>query len=228
MENNRELYNHLAEKYDLRQQNPATQLLRLKENGLIKKYSKGLVFDLGCGTGYHLGLSNQIIGLDISEKMLKKAKNKKRPLIQADIEWLPIKTRSLESVFCFYSALNMVDYQKAAKEMSRIVKSGGNIILSVASIKDADKSRSSQQTKIKKFRLEGKPVNIRLLEKNEVIQAFENSSFKLKSFGSIFRMQKPRWGNFQKFSPLEKIKLKIEKLFPKEWGKIYLFVFEKV
>ena len=74
MDKIRELYNHLAGNYDLRQENQSTHLLRKGEEKIIKKYSKGLILDIGCGTGYHLRLSENTIGLDISEKMLKVAK----------------------------------------------------------------------------------------------------------------------------------------------------------
>lgn len=236
MDNNRKLYNYLAERYDLRQQNPATQLLRSKEKLLIKKYSKGTVLDLGCGTGYHLASVENAIGVDISEKMLKLARNKGRSIIQGNIERLPIKTGSVDTVFCFYGTLNLIDCQKFGKEVSRIAKRGGKIILSVASLKDMDRNgrnRSedrfppSKESKIKKFRLEGKQVNMRLLEKSEIVEVFENCGFMLKEFSSIFRIQKPRWGNFQKFSFQEKLKLKTEKIFPKAWGRIYFLIFQK-
>jgi len=226
--NNRDLYNNLAEKYDLRQQNQSTRLLRQKEEKLINKYSKGLVLDIGCGTGYHLGLSENIVGLDISEKMLKIAKSKNRPLIQASVENLPMISGSFDSIFCFYSTLNFVDFPRAADEISRIVKNGGRVLLSVVSVRDIDKYRSSQVNKVKKFRLEGIPVNMKLFEKGDVIKTFERYGFKLENFNSIFRIQKPRWGNFQKFSLLEKIKLGIEKIFPEKNGRIYLFVFKKI
>lgn len=230
MDNNRKLYNYLAGRYDLRQQNPATQLLRSKEKFLIKKYSKGAVLDLGCGTGYHLASVENAIGVDISEKMLKLARDKGRPIIQGNIEQLPIKTNSVDTVFCFYSTLNLIDYQEFGKEASRIAKRGGKIILSVASLKDMDRNgrnHLSKKSEIKKFRLEGKQVNMRLLEKSEIVEVFENCGFRLREFSSIFRIQKPRWGNFQKFSFQEKLKLKTEKLFPKCWGRIYFLIFQK-
>ena len=75
--------------------------------------------------------------------------------------------------------------------------------------------------------MEGKPINMRLFEKEEVVKAFENIGMKMIYFDSIFRNQKPRWGNFQKYSFFEKFKIKTEKLFPKKMGRIYLFVFKK-
>ncbi len=224
----RATYNHLAENYDLRQDNPATRLLRKKEEALIRRFSKGMVLDLGCGTGAHLTLVENSIGLDISEKMLKKAKSKSKPLTQGNIESLPIKPNSFDSVFCFYSTLNMVDLEKSSEQISRTLKTNGKIIISVVSVNDIDDYRSSPENKIKKFRLEGKPVNMRLFEKEEVAEAFQKLGLKLVYFNSIFRTQTPRWGNFQKYSFFEKLKLKTECVFPKKWGRIYLMVFSKI
>src|SRR3989344_3361087 len=196
----RSVYNHLAENYDLRQENPATKILRKKEQQLIKKFGREKILDIGCGTGTHLNLLDNVIGFDISEKMLYKAKIKNRPLVQGDASNLPIKQNSFDTVFCFYSTLNLVDLEKSSKEISRILKQSGKLLLSVVSIRDIDEHRSSLEAKIKKFRLEGKPINMRLFEKEEVVKAFENIGMKMIYFDSIFRNQKPRWGNFQKYS----------------------------
>ncbi len=223
---NRDLYNHLAKGYNQRQENPATSILRGKEKELMQRAS-GLVLDLGCGTGYHLDFAENVVGLDISEKILHVAKTKNKTLVQGDIENLPIKNSCVDTVCCFYGTLNIIDLEMSVEEISRIVKVNGNVLLSVTSVMDIDKYRSSQENKIKKFRLEGKPVKTRLFEKEEIVEKFFQKGFRLKYFDSIFRIQKPRWGNFRSFSPWEKFKLKIEKVFPKKWGKIYLMVFEK-
>lgn len=227
MNDNRALYNHLAENYDLRQQNPSTELLKKKEARLIKKYSTGLILDLGCGTGCHLGLSENVVGLDMSEKMLKIAKMRGKQLIQGDIENLPIKTNSLDTVLCFYSTLNLVGLGKATKEISRVLKFNGVSIVSPTSANDIDKKSAKKNRKTKKFRLEGKRVRMELYSKKEVVDQFCKKGFKLVKFDSIFRFQKPKWGNFIEFSLPEKIKLKLDKMFPREWGRIYFFVFEK-
>ena len=223
---NRELYNHLAETYNQRQDSPATIILRKKEVALMQRFCHGLVVDLGCGTGFHLDFVENIIGLDISEKTLQSAKLKNKPLLQGDIVSLPFKNSTVDTVCCFYGTLNFVGLD-SIKEICRVISTRGKVILSVTSVMDIDKYRSSPQNKIKKFRIEGKPVNTRLFEKEEVIDAFAKYDFSLVHFDSIFRWQKPRWGNFKEFSLLEKIKLRIERVFPKNWGKIYLFVFEK-
>lgn len=224
----RSIYNKLAKNYNLRQSNPATEILRKKESNLIKEFASGLVLDLGCGTGFHLDLCKNIIGLDVSEKILKLAKRKNKPLIQASIENLPIKPNSVETVFCFYGTLNLVGLEKTIKEIQKVLKPNGKILLSATSYRDIDKHRSSKQKNIKKFRIENQFIQMQLFEKKEIVKVFEKSGFKLKHFDSVFKIQKPRWGNFQKFSFFEKFKLGIEKIFPKKLGRIYLFAFAKI
>lgn len=225
MNENRRLYNQLAATYDLRQQNPSTVLLRQNEEKLIKKYSRGLVLDLGCGTGYHLNLADNIFGLDISEKQLSIAKQSGRPLIHAEIENLPIKTNSIDTILCFYSTLNFVDLDKTAREISRILKTGGIALISPTSVKDADKNSKS---KTKNFRLEGHRVKMELYEKSELEEKFREYGMSLIYFNSLFRGQKARWGNFKRFSFWEKIKLKLGFLFQKENGRVYVMGFKKL
>ncbi len=227
MESSRVLYNYLADRYDLRQQNPSTEILRKKEIGLIKKYSNGIALDLGCGTGYHLDFLDRPIGLDVSEKMVKIAEKKNKPLIQAEIENIPFKDSSINTALCFYSTLNMINLSQGIKEIHRILIDNGLVLISVTSINDFNKKDEGKPTRTKKFRLEGKRIQINLFEKNEIIHAFRKNGFRLVFFDSIFRLQKPRWGNFRKFSATEKLKMKIDRIFPKEWGNFYLFVFEK-
>ncbi len=223
----RSIYNSLSKEYDSRQDSPATKILREKEVGLIKRFASGKALDLGCGTGYHMDFLDNCIGVDISEKMLKIAKAKRKHLIQASIENLPIKSGCIDTACCFFSTLNFVGLD-CVGEFSRVIRTGGKVLLSVTSIMDIDKHRSSPEAKVKKFRVDGQEIKMRLFEKDEVVEAFEKHGFKLKYFNSVFRKQKPRWGNFQKFSLWERLKLKAEILFPKELGKVYFFVFERV
>ncbi len=159
--------------------------------------------------------------------MLKTAKEKNKFLVQGDIENLPIKKQSVDSICCFYGTLNLVGLN-CVRQVCRAVRKGGKVLLSITSVRDIDKYRSSPENKIKKFRVEGRPINMRLFEKEEVVEAFRREGFELIHFDSVFRIQKPRWCNFQKFSLLEKIKIGIEGLVPKICGRVYFFVFEKV
>ena len=67
----------------------------------------GLILDLACGTGRHMiSLNKQgysVVGLDVSLKLLKMAKNRwrKAPVVCADMRFLPFKAET------FSAAINM-------------------------------------------------------------------------------------------------------------------------
>lgn len=222
--NIRKFYNKTAKIYDLRHNSTATNFLRKKEAELVKKFKSGLVLDIGCGTGYWL--DNKTIGIDISEEMLKIAKNKSKKLLQAKIEQLPFKNKSFDTIFCFFSVLNMVDYEKSLKEIKRVLKKYQYILVSVSSIFDKKNVKTKNNEKI--FKIQKEKINIHVFTKQEIINLFKKNGFKLEYFNSIFSLLKPKWGNFKDFSIKEKIKLKLEKILSKERGRIYLFAFKKL
>jgi ubiquinone/menaquinone biosynthesis C-methylase UbiE len=217
--NARKFYNRTAEVYDLRHSSPDTLLIRRKELSLIKKFAKGRVLDFGCGTGYHLSHMDDVIGLDISEEMLKKAKKKGRPLILSE-EQLPLKDSSLETIFCLLTVINMTDYKKLVNEFSRVLKPGGRIIVSTSSIYDESPPRREKSMRIYKHKLK-----INLFEKEEIMKLFHG--FKLLKFDSLFTLHKPRWGNWDPHPIKEKVKIKAEAIYSKQEGSMYFFVFEK-
>jgi len=100
------------------------------------------VLDVGCGPGVMVkeiaGKGHRVFGMDYSYNMIQKAEarcnvHKRLNLVflQGDIESLPFK----ESVFDVILCLGVVSYlkseQKALQEMSRVLKSGGTLILSI-------------------------------------------------------------------------------------------------
>lgn len=215
--NPKDFYNSVAPVYNLRHDSPATILLRKKERSLVRKFSRGTILDFGCGTGFHL--KNNSIGIDISEKMLERAKTKSKFLIKSN-ENMPIKSHSVDTIFCFFTVLNMVDTEKIKTEFFRILRPNGRILLSAASIFD------NEGKKEKTLKVYHSKVRLRLFEKKEIQKTFSN--FQLEYFDSLFALVKPQWGNFRDFSIKEKIHLFFERFPAKEKGKIYFMVFRKI
>ena len=95
-----------------------------------------LILEVGCGTGViieefqKLGYSN-IIGIDIDLDSLNFAKNKlnKINLIGADVHYLPFNSNTFDVVYCHYLLLWVCKPKKAIKEMVRILKSGGKLMI---------------------------------------------------------------------------------------------------
>jgi len=212
----KDFYDQTASVYDVRHESPPTRLVRKKEEALINRFASGTILDFGCGTGVHL--EEGVIGLDISREMLKKARKRSPFLAQAD-ENLPLKSNSIDTIFCFFTVFNMVDVQAVEKEFSRVLKPGGRILLSVASIHDHYGKTG------KGFQVEGRKARLRLFEKGEIERIF--GQFSLEHFSSLFSRVKPAWGSFREFSPLEKAKLAFESLSPAEKGGMYFMVFRK-
>ena len=97
-----------------------------------------VVLDAGCGSGLFLNkvaLKVQlVVGVDISGKILRKAKRKVRPfenvlLLQADIDHLPFKDDFFERIFTFTVLQNVTKPKKAIKELQRVARTKQKIVL---------------------------------------------------------------------------------------------------
>ncbi len=111
----------------------------------ISKIKKGnVVLDLGCGAGFDsflaakkVGVNGKVIGIDMTEEMIKRAKVNAEKLgvknvefILGEIENLPIKDNSIDIIIT-NCVINLTpDKTKTFKESYRVLKSGGKVYLS--------------------------------------------------------------------------------------------------
>jgi ubiquinone/menaquinone biosynthesis C-methylase UbiE len=116
---------------------------------LVKKYEAELILDLlqpkpgevildaGCGTGVFtldiLSIGSQVIGLDISLPMLiharKKLKRYPFQTVLSNMLNLPFPESSFDKVVSVTAVEFMADAQGAVKELFRVTKRGGFIVL---------------------------------------------------------------------------------------------------
>ena len=106
------------------------------------------VLDVACGTGdstiviarrLHGG---QVTGADISEEMLRIARTKASKeavgntisFIHADCEALPFKDNSFDRVTCFFGIRNFEDREKGLREMLRVLRPGGKLVIEELSV----------------------------------------------------------------------------------------------
>ncbi|MGL4463599.1 MAG: class I SAM-dependent methyltransferase [Planctomycetia bacterium] len=99
------------------------------------------VLDLGCGTGlFARRLLNEffdveVVGLDISEKMLEKAALNcpnvadRLTLVHGDAEHLPFNGGEFDVVACIHSFHHYPQQQKVLAEMNRVLRRGGKAVV---------------------------------------------------------------------------------------------------
>jgi len=102
----------------------------------IKENDK--VLDIGCGNGrlYHVLKEKQVFytGLDLSEELIKIAKTKcpDTSFVVGDMKKLPFLADTFHAVFCvaaFHHLATAEERLQTLREMKRVVKSGGKILL---------------------------------------------------------------------------------------------------
>ena len=129
-------YNEHAKLYDF---------LEGKAEIILKKYRKevishvhGKVLELAIGTGINLKYYSpdcEIMGVDLSKEMIKIAKNKSDILginakfKIADSEKLPFRRNTFDTVVETFSLCTYPNPVKALREMKRVCKKNGEIIL---------------------------------------------------------------------------------------------------
>lgn len=156
------------------------------ENNIPKK---SFVLDAGCGWGRHLSLiSNKIskgIGIDLdkkrileSKKFLKDKKNIKT--FHADIYNIPFPESYFDIVICMNNTFgNLMKHELALREMIRVLKIKGKLILSVHS----DKMMRDKLDWYKKIGLRNPRFNGKFIFTDE---GFYSYCFNIKYLSNLF------------------------------------------
>ncbi len=131
-----------AETYDNFYKDSPGPDIDLLEKKLVSRFlhyfHKKEILEIGCGTGHWSSFfSDQgfpILGLDISEKMLEKARGKNIPnarFLEGQAENLPFDDHSFLNVACITTLEFVDDREKALNEIDRVLKPGGVLMLGV-------------------------------------------------------------------------------------------------
>jgi len=93
------------------------------------------ILDLGCGTGIleeRLPGSAQVVGVDITEEMVRRAQSKAIPSLKmltlGDGEHMPFRDGSFDTVVSCY-VVKYCSPARLAKEMARVLRKGGTLVL---------------------------------------------------------------------------------------------------
>ena len=134
-------YNVLSTAYDVLNPYLYTSSMRGEVTKMIAPHEPFRVLDVGCGTGYttagilRLGSICQVVGVDQNHKQLQKAtrnlRNEKTRLIlsRGDVENLPFMDESFDAVVSVGAVEYFPDPEKAVKEMVRVAKHGGRVVV---------------------------------------------------------------------------------------------------
>jgi ubiquinone/menaquinone biosynthesis C-methylase UbiE len=110
-------------------------------NRLRRKHissASGAVLDVACGTGEnfpYLRKATSITALDLSSEMVKEADRRRRQmgieieLMVGDAQELPFSDETFDHVVSAFSTCTFPDYVAAFREMRRVVKPDGRILL---------------------------------------------------------------------------------------------------
>jgi SAM-dependent methyltransferase len=99
-----------------------------------------ILADVGCGTGsltVELArFAQKVIGVDLSQEMLRRARNVAKERQLRNVEFrrgdalkLPLQARSVDAAFCVMVLHFLSDPQQAIAELCRITRGGGSVIV---------------------------------------------------------------------------------------------------
>ena len=96
------------------------------------------IIDCGCGTGYNLTTLLQPYGrafaFDLIPDAIHRARASGRPLVRADMEHIPFRSGSFDLATSFDVVQSVPDDRKALREMARVLKPGGHVVLNVTAL----------------------------------------------------------------------------------------------
>ena len=128
-------YDLTAEMYEMRY--AEEQKAKYKKALEVANVADRVVLDVGCGTGLFFGQvmkAQTVVGIDISRKLLLKAKEQARALpnvfvLLADADYLPFRGEFFDAVFAFTVLQNMPKPSATLNEFKRVAKVGGRLVV---------------------------------------------------------------------------------------------------
>ena len=143
------------------------------------------LLDLGCGTGEVLSIISKkkkgckLYGLDLSEKMLEKAKKKlsdSDTLLVGDSENMPFEDEMFDVLTSTESFHHYPNPQKAVKEIYRVLKKDGKLIL-------CDFWRPFLKRNFMNLFIRfSKDGDVKIYSEKEIVSMLQNAGFKNISF----------------------------------------------
>ena len=96
------------------------------------------MIDCGCGTGYNITTLFQQYGrpfaFDMTPDALQRARVSGCPLVRADMEQIPFRTGAFDLATSFDVVHSVSDDHAAVREMARVLKPGGYLVVNVTAL----------------------------------------------------------------------------------------------
>jgi ubiquinone/menaquinone biosynthesis C-methylase UbiE len=128
-------YGSWAEFYD----EPGNQLIDLEQpivREILDGLPLGVALDAACGTGRHsaylAALGHEVIGVDTSPEMLRRARQKVPggEFHEADLHDLPLPDDHVDLVVCALALMHVPDLEPVLAEFVRVLRPGGSLVIS--------------------------------------------------------------------------------------------------
>jgi ubiquinone/menaquinone biosynthesis C-methylase UbiE len=130
---NRAYYDEFSTWYERERGQGYHQMLDDLEVGLVRRYGQGAdILEVGCGTGLILErvaeFAGRAAGIDLSDGMLAKARERGLDVVQGSATELPYDDESFDVVYSFKVLAHVEDIETAMAEMARVTRPGGYVL----------------------------------------------------------------------------------------------------
>jgi SAM-dependent methyltransferase len=92
----------------------------------------GRLLDLGCGTGAYMGalaaLGWEVTGVDISEDMLRRARERGANVVRANASALPFEDASFAAAVSIFTHSDFDEFPAALRELTRVLEIGAPLV----------------------------------------------------------------------------------------------------
>ena len=125
-------YDGIAEWYDREFLPTAPRPSRTEVAVRLLGEPSGRLLDLGCGTGARTASFHdvgwEVTGIELSEDMLRRARERGLDVVQGRAEALPFEDSSFDAVVSLWTHTDVDDFPAAVAEVARVLRPGGPFV----------------------------------------------------------------------------------------------------